>query len=108
MRCDNLRSSLNRTTGTVTVADHLFDIDLTPNEALALLDWLGENATELKIFQAMRHERTRRLAPRGVERGLVEHGLRSELLRRGYDPDAADFKLAESPSGIADQTDSTH
>lgn len=54
MRCGDICARVNYVRGIVTVADHLFDLDLTPHEALALLHWLQQNEHELRALEGFR------------------------------------------------------
>ncbi|HBY98955.1 MAG TPA: hypothetical protein DEP84_34245 [Chloroflexi bacterium] len=56
MRCGDITAHLNNAAGRVTIRDHLFDIELRPREALALLHWLEENEEQLQVLERTRPE----------------------------------------------------
>ncbi|HBY95108.1 MAG: hypothetical protein M5U01_41340 [Ardenticatenaceae bacterium] len=51
MRYGDICAHVNPIRGTVTIADHLFDLHLTPHEALALLHWLHQKEHELQALE---------------------------------------------------------
>lgn len=98
MKYCNLTAVLEHIEGIVSIGDHLFDIILTPGEALALLDWLQENKQQLQTLERTRAEGTRRFerasddleavaAPPGTWRGEDDRGaadLETSRLPEGY------------------------
>lgn len=97
MQSGEMRVYLNRVDHSIIVADHLFDVVLTPRDALVLLGWLQENLEVLKALAPEPLPATTSSGDYAVALQVIE--TESEIARRGRDWEAEDINGAPLPAG---------